>query len=219
MVGSAVFAGLSCWRAHTVGASTPSKVAPVSTTAIRRRVAMRVTELGIEVIVPPSSWTAISILQNIARVMTSSFSARRRPSASGEELDAVPPRVVHEEPRDARRLGGIRPGGRHPSLLEARRETLELLDGRDPQRRMRLGGCGEVVRHAYVQLLLADPEPHAAARREQRRLVDLREAEQLPVEPARGLLATRRRRDLDMVEPDDRRHRPAGGAPRDPGPE
>ena len=54
-----------------------------------------------------------------------------------------------------------------------------------------------------------EPEPTAAAGREQRRLLDLRQPEQPAVERARRILAAGRRSDLDVVESVTRCHRDA----------
>ena len=62
---------------------------------------------------------------------------------------------------------------------------------------------------ADVQLAAAEREPAASAHGEQRRLLDLGQSEQLAVERAGRVLAARRRRDLDVVESGDARHRDA----------
>jgi len=70
-----------------------------------------------------------------------------------------------------------------------------------------LTGRAEPLLDADVELLLAGTEPDAAARPQRLRLRDLFEAEQPSVERPRLLLAPARRRDLDVVDPDDRRAR------------
>ena len=77
----------------------------------------------------------------------------------------------------------------------------------DDQAGMRLAGGRERLLDADVELLLADAEPAAAARPQRLRLRQLLEAEQLAVERARRRLAPGRRRDLDVVDPDDRSSR------------
>ena len=67
----------------------------------------------------------------------------------------------------------------------------------------------EPLLDAHVQLCFPEREPAAAAHRQQRRLLDLVQSEQLPVEPARLLLALDGRRDLDVVEPCDAPHKEA----------
>ena len=89
----------------------------------------------------------------------------------------------------------------------------------DAKRRMRLCGSDELGRHADVQLVVADPEPDAAAQGERPRLLDLGEPEQPAVEGARLILAARWRGHLDVVETDDHCPRETLDAPRDPGPE
>ena len=61
----------------------------------------------------------------------------------------------------------------------------------------------EPVLDAQVELDVRPSEPHAAPRRELRRLGDLLEAEHVAVELHRGLLLALRHRELDVVEPDD----------------
>ena len=65
--------------------------------------------------------------------------------------------------------------------------------------------CGrERLLDADVQRLRSDGEPHAASRPQDGRLLDLGEAEQPAEEPARRRLAAGRRRDLHVVETEDR---------------
>ena len=78
---------------------------------------------------------------------------------------------------------------------------------------MCLARRAEVVLDAEVQLVLAGPEPAAAAGRERRRLRQLFEPEHAGVEGAGLVLAPGRDRDLDVIEPENRHrakvyHRP-----------
>jgi len=91
--------------------------------------------------------------------------------------------------------------------LEPRREQFERRGRGDAERRMGLRCGRERLGHADVELLVTDAKPRAAAGGEQRRLLDLLQPQELAVEDPGIVLAARRRRDLDVVEPDDHRER------------
>ena len=74
---------------------------------------------------------------------------------------------------------------------------------------MRLRRRPERLLDADVQLGGAEREPAPAPHREQRRLLELRQAQEAAVERPGRLLATGRGGDLDVVQAGDRRHRDA----------
>jgi hypothetical protein len=65
---------------------------------------------------------------------------------------------------------------------------------------VRLPGRPEVALHPEVYPRFACPEPHAASRREHRRLLLLLHAQQIAVERARLRFLPRRHRELDVVD-------------------
>ena len=111
------------------------------------------------------------------------------------ELEPVAERIVGIEPLDAwDRVVGVRFDA---LLTELSGKRGEILDGESG---VRFARRDEILLDTHVQLERADPEPPAAARRELGRLRQLLEAEQPAVERARSVLATGRRRDLDVIE-------------------
>jgi hypothetical protein len=89
---------------------------------------------------------------------------------------------------------------RVPGRLQPRGQRLQRRPVFRIQGRMCLRGRGERLGHAHVQLLAADPEPAAAARRQAGRLVHLGQLQQPAVEAAGGRLAAGRRRHLHVVD-------------------
>ena len=98
--------------------------------------------------------------------------------------------------------GDVRPR-RTPGGVETRDECGEARGIAQPQRGVGLRRGRERLSDADVQLLAPAREPAAAARRQHGGLLDLCEAEQPAVERTRGILATGRRRHLDVVDPGD----------------
>jgi hypothetical protein len=115
------------------------------------------------------------------------------------ELEAVAEWVVDVAATGSRERGiGLRLAARcSQSLLEG----TQILDH---ETWMRLAGGGERLLDADMQLLRPDPEPAAAARPQRIGLRQLLETEQLPVERACGPLAAGGRRNLHVVDADDR---------------
>ncbi len=74
---------------------------------------------------------------------------------------------------------------------------------------MSLDSGNEGVLDPDVELRRSGTEPAPASAGENRRLVDLREAEHRAVEPAGVVLTSGRSRDLNVMEPRDRRQRDA----------
>ena len=125
----------------------------------------------------------------------------------GDQLEPIPPRVVHMEAALAGNLRVVRPSHRHARCGERRGKLLKGRDRVDEQRRVRSCRRVEWLLDTDVELVKAGREPTPTAPREQRRLLDLSKAEQPPVErPGLGLAAWRYR-DLHVVQADDRSHR------------
>ena len=72
---------------------------------------------------------------------------------------------------------------------------------------MRLRRGPERILDPDVQLAVAEREPTSSSHRQQQRLLDLTQPQQVAVERARLLLTAGRRGDLDMMQPGDSRHR------------
>ena len=114
------------------------------------------------------------------------------------QLEPVAERVVDVAAGDTRKrpVGTGLVAGCAQALLE-RDEIV------DDEAGMRLAGRREGLLDSHMQLLAANAEPAAAARRQRLRLRQLLETQQPAVERARRRLTPGRCRDLHMVDPDD----------------
>jgi hypothetical protein len=116
---------------------------------------------------------------------------------SGEQFEPVSPRIRGVEAADVRER--VVPLDARRPRLEPARERVEL-GGRQAERRVRLARGDERILHADVELAAAsEREPDAAARAQRLGLLELLEAEQLAEEAPRLVLASRRRRELDVI--------------------
>jgi hypothetical protein len=115
----------------------------------------------------------------------------------GEELEPVSPRIVGEEPTDARQR--LIPPHRYAGCRQPSGNRLQIIDV-EAQRGMRFVRRHERLLHADVKLSLADAKPDAAAISQQAGLVEFGQADQSAVEPARLDLASRWRGDLHMIK-------------------
>ena len=123
------------------------------------------------------------------------------PLMSGEELEPVAPRVEHVEASLATgNLGRIRPLDSPAVSFESAASSSSAPIESATESRMSLGRGSEAHINPDVELLCSQAEPAPAARRQQRRLLDLVEPEQSPVERPRLSLAPGRSRYLDMIE-------------------
>jgi len=129
------------------------------------------------------------------------------PTETGDELDPVAPRIAHVAATLTRDLGVAGPPQFNTGSSKRLRKLLERVGRADEQSRMRLQRRSEQVLDTNVQLPRSDPEPTSSANREQRRLLDLGQPEQLTVERPSRILAAGWRRNLNMVKCNNGRHR------------
>jgi hypothetical protein len=125
------------------------------------------------------------------------------PAGSHEELEPIAPRIGDEEaPCDARyRLVVVLDG--HAPRSEPRAEAFERRSICQPQAWMRLLRGAKLCLYTNVDLLCSALKPAPSARGQRRRLRDLFEPEQATIECSRFCLASRRRRELNVVDSDE----------------
>ena len=103
-----------------------------------------------------------------------------------------------------RDLGLVGPVNLDAGICQRDGETLECRRRDNGKRRVRLRCGREWILDPDVQLCPTSTKPASTSNGEERRLLDLLEAEQAGVERARRVLATGGRSDLYVMEPRDR---------------